>query len=48
MILEDILRGLREVEQGERLLHRPLAKAAADALELLVEETNILKEAAGR
>jgi hypothetical protein len=51
MMLEDILYELREVEAGHRLLHRPLAKQAADALELMVDRVRYLeekvKEAAG-
>lgn len=44
MILEDILNELREVEAGHRLLHRPLAKQAADALELMVDRVRYLEE----
>lgn len=44
MMLEDILYELREVEAGHRLLHRPLAKQAADALELMVDRVRYLEE----
>lgn len=44
MILEEILNELREVEAGNRLLHRPLAKQAADALELMVDRVRYLEE----
>lgn len=44
MMLEDILYELREVEAGRRLLHRPLAKQAADALELMVDRVRYLEE----
>ena len=44
MMMEDILYELREVEAGHRLLHRPLAKQAADALELMVDRVRYLDE----
>lgn len=44
MMLEEILNELREVEAGHRLLHRPLAKQAADALELMVDRVRYLEE----
>ena len=44
MMMEDILYELREVEAGHRLLHRPLAKQAADALELMVDRVRYLEE----
>ena len=44
MMLEEILEKLREVEGGHRLLHRPLAKEAADALELMVDRVRYLEE----
>ena len=44
MILGDILRDLREVETGKRLMHRPLAGQAADTIELLVEKSRALEE----
>lgn len=51
MILEDTLRKLREVEAGKRAMDRETAKDAADALELLLGETRVLRtkiEEAGR
>lgn len=44
MILEDVLRDLREVESGNRLMHRPLAGQAADAIEILLEKCKVLEE----
>lgn len=44
MMMDDILYELREVEAGHRLLHRPLAKEAADALELMVDRVRYLEE----
>lgn len=44
MILEEVLKDLREVESGNRLMHRPLAGQAADTIELLVERSRILEE----
>ena len=44
MMLEDILYVLSEVDAGHRLLHSPLAKQAADALELMVDRVRYLEE----
>ena len=44
MILEEVLRELRDVESGYMLMHRPLAGKAADIIELLVDKTNYLEE----
>ena len=44
MILEEILRELRDVESGYMLMHRPLAGKAADTIELLVDKTRYLEE----
>ena len=44
MILEDVLRDLREVESGKQLMHRPLAEQAADTIEMLVEKNRVLEE----
>lgn len=44
MILEDVLKDLREVELGNRLMHRPLAGQAADTIEMLVEKNRVLED----
>ena len=44
MILEEILKELREVEAGEQLMHRPLAGKAADAIELLLDRVRQREE----
>ena len=44
MILEEILRELRDVESGYMLMHRPLAGKAADTIEMLVDKTRYLEE----
>lgn len=44
MMLEEILRELRDVESGYMLMHRPLAGKAADALELMMDRVRYLEE----
>ena len=44
MILEEVLRELRDVESGYLLMHRPLAGKAADAIEMLVEKNRYMEE----
>lgn len=44
MILDYVLHELRQVEKGYRLLHKPLAKEAADTIEMLADKTRYLEE----
>ena len=44
MILEDILRDLRHVENGGCLMSKPLAKQAADTIEILLDRVRYLEE----
>ena len=44
MILEDVLRKLREAEHGKRAMDRETAKDAADAIELLLSQARIMRE----
>jgi len=44
MIVEEVLRELRDVETGYMLMQRPLAGKAADLIEILLGKSQILEE----
>lgn len=44
MLLDDVLEDLRHVENGGRLMDKPLAGRAADTMEMLLEINRGLEE----